>query len=185
MVGEGVHLRKIRPYDATETYLSWMTDEETTRYLEVGYRQHTLETLRHDIERFNSDPNAIFLAICLNDSHMHIGNIKLDKIDWVHRFGELGFVLDKRFWRQGLMTEAVNLMCERAFAVTGLRRVTAGYFDDNEGSRKVFWRTGFEIEGWLKEHRWSPHAGKWVDEIRVARTSPAPDDTPPRDRRVR
>ena len=173
VAGQRVYLRPVTASDANERYLSWLLDEEVTRYLELGYRENTLETLRDDIRRFNSDPGRIFRAIIAVEGDLHIGNIKIERIDKVHRFGELGLMIgDKRFWRRGYGTEAIRLMCNLAFEEYGLRRVTATYFADNVASQLAFQRLGFQVEGVYKGHRWSRHIKQWVDEFHVALVNP-------------
>lgn len=171
--GIKIYLRPVTIEDATEEYLSWLMDEEVTRYLEVGFRENDMQELRSDIIRFNSDRSVKWFAICLLRDDKHIGNIKVERIDWNHKFGEIGFLIgDKSYWGQGIGTEAVALMCEYMFKEYALRRITGGHFDDNEGSRRIFKRNGFEVEGVLKGQRWSRHLKEWVDEWRLAKRNP-------------
>ncbi len=162
-----VYLHPIAIGDATREYLSWLNDPEVTKYLELRHvGEYTMEMLHKDIERYNADESVRWYAIH-NMGGVHVGNIKIE-INKNHQFGELGLLIGREYWGNGYATEAVKLMCDLAFAEYGLRRIVAGYYDDNEGSRRVFEKNGFETEGILKEHRWSPSSEKWVDEYRVA-----------------
>lgn len=165
---EKVYLRSPMRLDATPEYLSWLNDPEVTKYLELGYRgEYTMDMLREDIERYNADNSVEWFGICTHDN-THVGNIKIEHIDKNHQFGELGFLIGRDYWGNGYATEAVKLMCGLAFDEYGLRRIVAGYYDDNEGARRIFEKNGFEVEGILKNHRWSPSSDRWVDEYRVA-----------------
>ncbi len=170
--GSKIYLRLVTLEDATPEYLSWLNDVETTKYLELHYRgEYTMEMLRSDIERYNADESVKWYAICTKDD-THIGNIKIEGIDWNHGFGELGILIGSDYWNRGYGTEAVKLICRHMFDSYWLRRICAGYFDDNKGSRSIFQKNGFEAEGALVEHRWSPSIEKWVDECRVALRNP-------------
>jgi len=172
ITGQKVYLRPVTDEDATSEYLSWLNDPETTRYLEVQYRGgHTTTTMRSDIERYNVDESVRWYAICTKDD-IHVGNIKIGSIDWNHQFGELGILIGKSYWGKGYATEAIKLVCRHVFERYGLRRICAGYYDDNEGSRRIFAKNGFKVEGILEGHRWSSSVEKWVDEYRVALRNP-------------
>ncbi len=165
-----VLLRPVAMRDATREYLSWLNDPEVTKYLELGYRGgYTIEMLHKDIKQYNTDESVLWYAIRIHDG-IHVGNIKIN-INKNHQFGELGFIIGRGYWGNGYATEAVEIMCDLAFNEYGLRRIVAGYYDDNEGSRRIFQKNGFEVEGILKNHRWSPSSDRWVDEYRVALTN--------------
>ena len=170
VTGRQIYLRPLVPDDGTPEYLSWLKDPETTKYLELNYQKSTIAELREDIAFYNRQPDVRFYAICMKDG-THIGNIKIENINEKHGFGELGFLIGREYWGNGYATEAVKLMCQHLFDSFWLRRIVAGYYDDNEGSRRIFEKNGFEVEGILKEHRWSPSSDKWVDEYRVALTN--------------
>ena len=50
---------------------------------------------------------------------------------------ELGFVLSKDYWGQGLMTEAVKVVIAYLFDVVNLDFLTCGYYDFNIQSKRV------------------------------------------------
>ncbi len=173
IAGNKVDLRPVTSEDATVEYLSWLNDPETTKYLELHYRgEYTMEMLREDIERYNADESVRWYAICTKDG-VHVGNIKIEHINRNHKFGELGILIGSGHWNKGYGSEAVELVCRHVFEQYGLRRICAGYYDDNEGSRRIFQQNGFEVEGVLRGHRWSPSSARWVDEYRVALRNPS------------
>ncbi len=75
---------------------------------------------------------------------------------------ELGWVLEPTRQGHGYATEAVSAVLRLCFADLGLRRVTAGCFADNVGSRRLMERLGMRRETHtLREslHR----SGRWLD----------------------
>ena len=99
--------------------------------------------------------DEIFLAICLKKDDMHIGNIKLGPINWVHRFADISLLIgDKNYWGKGIATEAIRLISNFAFKVINLRKVKAGCYASNIGSAKAFEKAGFKREGLI--------AGLWI-----------------------
>ena len=61
---------------------------------------------------------------------------------------ELGYVLSKEYWGQGLMTEAVNAVIGYCFRVLHYDFLTCGHFARNDRSRRVIEKSGFRF---LKE----------------------------------
>lgn len=56
---------------------------------------------------------------------------------------ELGFVLSKAYWGQGLIPEAVNEVIRFLFEEIGLDVIFCGYFSSNRQSRRVQEKCGF------------------------------------------
>jgi PPOX class probable FMN-dependent enzyme len=67
---------------------------------------------------------------------------------------ELGYVLGRAYWGQGLMKEALSLLLGAAFGPMGLRRVEAEVNPANARSCRLLSRLGFAKEGLLR--------GRWV-----------------------
>lgn len=66
---------------------------------------------------------------------------------------ELGYWLAEDFWGQGIMTEAVQRICqEGAGRWDDLVRIYAEPFDCNTASRRVLEKAGFQLEGTLRSN---------------------------------
>lgn len=57
---------------------------------------------------------------------------------------EIGYVLSKDYWGQGLMPEAVKAVIEWLFAAETLDFILVGHFDWNNQSRRVIEKCGFQ-----------------------------------------
>ena len=91
--GERIYLRPVVSSDATPDYAGWLNDPETTRYLESGAMAETVESISAYIARYQNRSDALFLAIVLRDGDRHVGNLKLEPIDWRHRKATLGIMI--------------------------------------------------------------------------------------------
>lgn len=56
---------------------------------------------------------------------------------------EIGYVLSKDYWGQGLMPEAVKAVIKWLFETVGLDFIVIGHFDWNSQSRRVIEKCGF------------------------------------------
>jgi ribosomal-protein-alanine N-acetyltransferase len=78
-----------------------------------------------------------------------------------HRYGVLGYDLARRYWRQGLITEAVAAVLRFGFEQLDMHRVEATMLAGNAASAAVLARAGFRLEGQLSERAW--HRGTFHD----------------------
>ena len=95
---------------------------------------------------------------------MLVGGITLNEIQrGIAQKGTLGYWIGKPYARQGLMTEAADLVCDFAFQTLKLHRVEASCLLRNEPSKALLERLGFEEEGYAKDYL--QINGKWEDHI--------------------
>jgi len=66
-------------------------------------------------------------------------------------FGVLDYDLARCYWKQGIMTEAVQALLRFGFEVRNLHRVEARVRLGNEASMRLLQRLGFQEEGRLRE----------------------------------
>ncbi len=160
---ERIYLREVRLEDLTQDYCDWLNDPEVNRYLEIRFEIQTIDRIR---AYWEAHKNEHWFAICLNDG-CHIGNIKLGPINWFHRRGEVSLVLKKEYWGKGFGSEAISLISKYAFTVLNLRKLTAGIYDSNKGSKYAFENAGFGREALLRSHVF--YQGQFEDIILMAK----------------
>lgn len=90
------------------------------------------------------------LAVVLKENQKLIGTISLQKRYWTmypidrKLMGrELGFDLNKEYWGNGLMPEAVSGLCDYCFDKLDYDFVTAGHFLRNQQSARAIEKCGF------------------------------------------
>lgn len=57
---------------------------------------------------------------------------------------DLGFMLDKDYWQQGLMSEALTALINYAFGELKQQQIWAGTFPNNDASQKILEKLGFK-----------------------------------------
>jgi len=90
-----------------------------------------------------------------------IGTCTLFRIDDQNRRAEAGYILNREYWEQGLMSEAVEVMIDYAFNTLELHRLEADTDPENAASLALLKKFGFKREGIFRE-RWLVQ-GKWHD----------------------
>ena len=108
------------------------------------------------------DPNTVIFTICRKDNAEPIGQTALFRIDWVGRMAVFYIgIAGKENWSKGYGSEATAMIIEYAFQTLNLNRIQLHVSVENEGAVKVYKRTGFEIEGTLREAMY--HHGQYSD----------------------
>jgi len=64
----------------------------------------------------------------------------------------LGYWLSRKYWGQGLMSEAVAAVVDDAFADPGIETIQSGVFEGNVRSLAIQTKLGFEIVGHSRQH---------------------------------
>lgn len=149
LIGENLLLRNLEAEDATPRYLSWLTDIDITRYLEVRFAAPSnLMDLSRFISSVNESDDTLMLGIFLRAEGRHIGNIKLGPINRHHGTGDIGLLIGERSeWGKGHARAVITTVTNYAFTTLGLTKLTAGCYGANEGSRRAFLLAGFVEEG--------------------------------------
>lgn len=83
-----------------------------------------------------------------------VGFVFLFDIDELADHAEIGYWITPDERGNGFATEAADLCLKHAFDDRGLHKVIGHVFSDNEASKRVLEKIGFQKEGRLREHRY-------------------------------
>jgi len=109
------------------------------------------EALLQDIES-HAGPQTLFeWGIARREDDLVIGTCTLHRIDRQHRRAELGYILHRDHWGQGLAGEALSALLNHAFGAMSLHRLEADIDPRNTSSIRSVERLGFRLEGRLRE----------------------------------
>ena len=146
--------RPPRIADAQVVFDDYASDPAVARYM--TWRPHgsvheTIEFLRR-CERVWADGSAYPWTLWKKDDGAFAGVIEVRV-----RAGavDLGYALVRRWWRQGLMSEAVDAVITWALAQPTIHRVWATCDVENVASARLLERVGMQREGVLR--RWLVH----------------------------
>ncbi|QBD79854.1 N-acetyltransferase [Ktedonosporobacter rubrisoli] len=149
---ERLQLRQIRPSDAEELY-AILSDEEAMKY--YGHLPHrtladTYELIDKIQERY-AQRTAIRWGIAFKGQDRLIGTCGFHHPDTGFHCAETGYELDRAFWRQGIMREAMRAILRYGFEELGLHRIEAIIDIKNVASKQLLLKLGFTYEGVLRE----------------------------------
>ena len=131
----------------------WMPDELSRRSFRLRLRIYNHEARQDRGYAFfiwNQEMNQMMGAV--NLSYIRRGAAQM---------GTVGYWIGEHFSNQGLMSEAVALLCDFAFTTLGLHRLEAACMIDNEPSVRVLKNNKFKEEGYAP--RYLKICGVWAD----------------------
>ena len=77
---------------------------------------------------------------------MHIGNIKLDEINYDHKYAYLGYLIgNQKHINKGYAAEAVALILNFSFNKLKLRNILSSTYKNNIASQKVLKKNRFRL----------------------------------------
>lgn len=146
-----LRLRQVEPRDAEDLY-AMFSDEETMRFYGEAYQslEEALAYIRLRQEDY-AQRNAIRWGIMLHDDDRIIGSCGFHHFDEGYHRAETGYVINRAYWGQGIMSEAMTAILRYGFADMGLHRIEAIIDFANERSKNLLLKLGFQYEGNLRQ----------------------------------
>lgn len=144
-------LRPFSPDDAQAMFDNWAGDPEVTKFL-MWPTHPSVDTTRTILESWlplYEKPDYYHWVLVL-DGQL-IGTVGLFILNEKAGVGDLGYCLGRRWWRMGLMSEAVQAVIDFAFDTVGFNRIEAYHSLDNPGSGGVMRKCGMSCEGRMRQ----------------------------------
>lgn len=136
-------LRTPRPRDAN-AIAAGLADYEVARMLTQVPRPYLRQDARDWLGAYSDGVGARNWAFAVTLDETAVGAVSFD---WRERGLEIGYWLDRRYWRRGLMSEAVSAALIWYFASVPDGVVHSGVLSDNTASMKLQQKLGFAITG--------------------------------------
>lgn len=156
-------LRKYKKEDMDDLY-EYASDEEVTRYLTFETYKNMedanqyIQTL---LEKYRNGNEVSPWAIEWKQNHKMIGSIGINQWDIENYYIQIGYVLNKKYWNQGIMTEALKTVIDFAFKNMNIERIELTHDVRNIGSGKVMLKNGLKQEGILRKSKYIK--GEFID----------------------
>ena len=165
LTGNTIYLRALEPEDLEFIYAIennesvWEVSNTQTPYSRFLIRQY-LENAHQDIY----EAKQLRLAICLSDTFEAIGLIDLFDFDPKNNRAGVGIIISTESNRNsGIGSEALQLVINYAFNQLQLHQLYANIGSDNEISKQLFTKFGFQKIGTKKD--WIKVDNIFKDEI--------------------
>ena len=157
---ERLILRRYTMGDVADAYQNWFSDPDVAMYMQWDAHTDILQT-EEWIKRFITDyenTNFYRWVITLKSDDKVIGAIGFNVPKDYDCVADVAYSLSKRFWNQGIVSEALKAVLRYALIDVGLNRVEAFHAIDNPASGKVMQKAGMTFEG-RAQQKYRSHKG--------------------------
>jgi len=146
-------LRLIKNKDSKDLF-SILSSENITKYYGMFPMKELSEAgkLISKFENSFREDKSIRWGIELKNSEQIIGTCGFHNWNKRHFRAEIGYELGEQFWKNGYATEAVLAIIDYGFKNMELARIEAITYPENEASKNMLIKLGFEYEGLLKKY---------------------------------
>jgi RimJ/RimL family protein N-acetyltransferase len=157
----------LRPLDAADSdaFFDIFSDAETLKYWsgEPVTRLEDAEALLQQDLKWAASENCLCLGVAMPESNRLIGKVTLFQFSEQNRRAEVGYILDRRHWGKGYMTEVMTWLLSYAFDSLNLHRIEADTDPENAASLALLEKFGFCREGLFRDRWWI--YGQWCDSV--------------------
>ncbi|MEA4911677.1 MAG: GNAT family N-acetyltransferase [Oscillospiraceae bacterium] len=159
-------LRALTPNDAPLVFKNWASDSDVTHYMrwnphaDLAVTQNWIAEIQGNL----ADPACYEWGIVLKETGEPIGSIggfpnKEEPERW-----EVGYALSKKYWRQGIVTEALLRVMDFFKNDVGIHSFICKHAKENPASGAVMRKAGFH---YVKDGSYTSFDGKRSYEARV------------------
>lgn len=137
-------LRYLNDDDVESVFYNYANDDEVTKYL-TWPTHKTIEDTKKIFKFWKNELDNLkkyHYFIELKETHELIGSCAV--ADFVNGIPEIGYVIGKKWWNQGIMTEACKQLIEILFE-DGYKKILIKAVKENIGSIKVIEKCGFKF----------------------------------------
>lgn len=143
MQSERLIFRKFNLDDIDDVY-EFGSDDETCKFVTWDKHKNLIETKKVVEDIFMK--NEYCFAIVEKISNKCIGSFDF-RADIKNNSLTFGYVLNKKYWNKGYMSETLNFMLDYAFNTLKVNKVCGLHIKENVASGRVMEKCGLKIEG--------------------------------------
>lgn len=145
-------LRRFEIEDAAAMYHNWASDQEVTKYLTwPAYTSvDDAQTILQEWIQSYQNPAFYQWAIVPKDLNAPIGSISVVDLDEKTEMVEIGYCIGRKWWHQGITSEALKAVIDFLFNQVKANRIQARHDVNNPNSGLVMKKCGMQYEGTMR-----------------------------------
>lgn len=151
---ERLILRRFELPDAPAMFENWASDGEVTKYLTWPTHSDvsvTERVVREWAGRYSEKDFYQWAIVLKENAPEPIGSISV--VEWTQNGNvpEIGYCMGRRWWRRGIMSEALGVVLDFLFDRVGVERIVARHDVNNPHSGGVMVKCGMIFDGVRKK----------------------------------
>ncbi len=148
-----LHLRRFTLADAEAMYANWASDPEVTKFLTWPTHPNaevTRAILATWVPQYDSADYYQWAITIPEEGDTPIGSIAVVDMNEDVSRAHIGYCIGQKWWRRGIMSEAMQGVIGYLFDEVGMQRIDARFDPRNPGSGGVMRKCGMTFEGTLR-----------------------------------
>ena len=147
-------LRKFELSDAEAMYKNWANDSEVTNFL--TWKPHdsievSKDILKKWIDKYKNKNFYQWAIVLKSNGDEPIGSIGIVHQDEKIEMVRVGYCIGRKWWKQGITSEALNALIKYFINEIGANRIEARHDPLNPNSGKVMIKCGLKYEGTMRK----------------------------------
>lgn len=151
-------LRRFKDGDGPAMYNNWASDDDVTKYLTWPAHENvegTIALVKNWASHYTEDDYYQWAITLKSNGDQPIGSIAVVRKDDSIKMVHIGYCIGKKWWNQGVMSEALQALITYFFDVVGVNRIEARHDAQNPASGKVMLKCGMQYEGTMRQADWN------------------------------
>lgn len=146
-------LRQFTINDTVYIFNNWASDENVCKYMRWPHHENIKETkmILNDWLAAYNKLSFYKWAITLKESDEPLGSIDLLIVNENDLCGDVAYCIGKKYWGQGIVTEALKAVLNFAFGDIGFNRIETYHSINNPASGRVMQKSGMTFEGLARQ----------------------------------
>ncbi len=145
--------RKFALEDSEEIY-AIRSNDAVMKYMDADFHNNIQDAktfIENGMETYRKK-EGLFWVIMDKKTQAFVGDFSFWRIDRKNVRAEIGYTMKPRFWGQGYMTETLTTLIDFGFTKLGIHSFVANINPENNNSRKLLLKIGFQKEGYFREN---------------------------------
>lgn len=141
------NLRQLKMSDVNSTYLSWLSDSTTRRFIKTSQETQSVEVLQKYVSDKLQKSDVLFLGIFEKDSSRHIGNVKFEPINFEKKYAIMGILIGDSSYRG--IGAGPEVLSELGLTLKklGITKMVLGVESENIAAIRSYEKIGFRVSG--------------------------------------
>jgi RimJ/RimL family protein N-acetyltransferase len=154
LVGQRIRLRWLTEDDVSALYGIFSHPDVAQFWSQSAMKERSeADVMLQSVRDYFQNRSLFQWGVERLDTAGIIGTCTLASLDKQNRRADIGYALNREYWGQGLIGDALTTLLAFAFETLNLHRIEGDVDPRNDRSIRVLERQGFQREGFLRE-RW-------------------------------
>lgn len=155
---ERLILRRFTAEDAQAMYDNWASDPEVTKFLTWPTHSSagvSAMVLKDWVDGYAKEDFYQWAIVLKERGNEPIGSISVVSRNNKAETAHIGYCIGKRWWHQGITSEALRAVIDFLFDEVGMQRIDSRHDSNNPHSGAVMRKCGMKYEGTLRRSDWN------------------------------